>query len=186
LIGRVSDDASSQALVSQTTNLGVGRSDRSGCTIKNKALAPSRKKQNMPVPHWCPGWGSGSTCNGRGSSVLWHRFRPPGRVRDCRSLVDPVGNASQRFANQCSGGVGGGIRAATCYEACSGFGGKPMRNPAHQFERLFLRPRMAQVSCPSTTVVGPKLPIGRGPSKTSDGQILRDAEVSQSNVKLGG
>ena len=129
MIGRVSDDASSQALVSQTTNLGVGRSDRSGCTIKNKALAPSRKKQNMPVPHWCPGWGSGRTCTGRGSSVLRNRFRPPGRVRDCRGLVDRVGNAGQQFANQCSGGAGGGaIRAATCYEACSGFGGKPMRN----------------------------------------------------------
>ena len=50
-------------------------------------------------------------------------------------------------------GQGGGIRAATCYEAYSGFGGKPMRNLAHQSERPFLRPRMAQVTCPSTTVV---------------------------------
>lgn len=53
----------------------------------------------------------------------------------------------------------GGIRAATCYEACSGFGGKPMRNLAHQSEWPFLRPRMAQVTCPSTTVVGPLQPF---------------------------
>ena len=56
-------------------------------------------------------------------------------------------------------GQGGGIRAATCYEAYSGFGGKSMRNLAHQSERPFLRPRTAQVACPSTTVVGPNPPV---------------------------
>jgi hypothetical protein len=47
----------------------------------------------MPVPHWCPGWGSGMICNGREKSALGGRGRQPTRGGDRRDQAVHLAHA---------------------------------------------------------------------------------------------